>query len=122
MGKNLSDWQANNNSKAKTKQQTQEQLSSLLSQVLMTYDFGNFENCELNTEIILIYHQLHSPLYYVCRNLHKMASFLLWSCVPLVHIDPAPSTCERVLLLQMEAHWQCGRVLYSPSSWVWKPD
>ena len=33
----------NNNNKAKTKQQTQEQLPSPLSQVLKTYDFGNFE-------------------------------------------------------------------------------
>ena len=30
----------------------QEQLSSPQSHVLMTYDFGNCENCELNTEII----------------------------------------------------------------------
>ena len=22
----------------------------------------------------------------------------------------------------MEAHWQCGRLLYPPSSWVWKSD
>ena len=58
MGNNLAEQQVNNNNKAKTKQQTQEQLSSPLSQVLKTYDFGNFENCELNTEIILIYHQL----------------------------------------------------------------
>ena len=36
----------------KAKQKTQEQLSSPLSQVLKTYDFGNFENCELNNEII----------------------------------------------------------------------
>ena len=43
------------NNKAKIIQQKQEQP---LSQVLKTYDFGNFENCELNTEIILIYHQL----------------------------------------------------------------
>ena len=48
--------QGNNNNKAKPKQQTQEQLSSPLSQVLKTYDFGNFGNCELNTEIMLIYH------------------------------------------------------------------
>ena len=31
----------------KAKHITQEQLSSPLSQVLKTYDFGNFENCEL---------------------------------------------------------------------------
>ena len=56
MGNKLAEQQVNNNNKVKTKQQTQEQLSSPLSQVLKTYDFGNFENCELNTEIILIYH------------------------------------------------------------------
>ena len=76
MGNNLDEQQVNNNNKAKMKQQTQEQLSSPLSQVLKPYDFGNFENYELNTEIILIYHQLHSHLYHVCRNLHKRASFL----------------------------------------------
>ena len=58
MGNNLAEQQGNNNNKAKTKQQTEEQLSSPLCQVLKTYDFGNFENCEINTEIILIYHQL----------------------------------------------------------------
>ena len=58
MGHNLAEQQVNNNNKAKTKQQTPEQLSSPLSQVLKTYDFGNFENCELYTEIIFIYHQL----------------------------------------------------------------
>ena len=54
-GNNLAEQQVNNNNKAKTKQQTQEQLSTPLSQVLKTCDFGNFENCELNTQIILIY-------------------------------------------------------------------
>ena len=47
MGNNLAEQHVNNNNKAKTKQQTQEQLSLSLSQVLMTYDFGNFEYCEL---------------------------------------------------------------------------
>ena len=56
MGNNLAEQQVNNNNKVKMKQQTQEQLSSPLSQVLKTSDFGTFENCELNTEIILIYH------------------------------------------------------------------
>ena len=46
MGTNLAEQQVDNNNKANTKQQMQEQLSSL-SQVLKTYDFGNFENCEL---------------------------------------------------------------------------
>ena len=75
MGNNLAEQQVNNNNKAETKQQTQAQLSSPLSQVLKTYDFSNFVNCELNTEIILIYHQLHSPIYHVCRNLHKRPPF-----------------------------------------------
>ena len=44
----------NNNNKAKAKHQTQEQISSPLSLVLKTYDFGNFENCELNIDITLI--------------------------------------------------------------------
>ena len=46
MGNNLAEQQVNNNNKPK---QTQEQLSSPLFQVLKTYDFGNFENCKLNT-------------------------------------------------------------------------
>ena len=60
MGSNLAEQQVNNNNKEKIKQETQEQLSSPLSQVLKTYsyDFGNFENFDLNTEIIWIYHQL----------------------------------------------------------------
>ena len=41
MGNNLAQQQVNNNNKAKTKQQTQEQLSSSLSQILKAYDFGN---------------------------------------------------------------------------------
>ena len=56
MGNNLAEQQVNNNNKAEAKQQIQEQLSSPLSQVLKIN--GNFESCELNTEIILIYHQL----------------------------------------------------------------
>ena len=56
MGNNLAEQQVNNNNEAITKQQTQEQLSSPLSKVLMIYDFENCENCELNTEIIFIYH------------------------------------------------------------------
>ena len=77
MGNNLAEQQVNNNNKAKTKLQTQEQLSSPLSQVLKTYNFDNFEKCELNAEIILIYHQLPFSSHHVCRNLHKRASFLL---------------------------------------------
>ena len=51
MDNNLAEQQVNNNNKAKTKQQMQEQLSSPLSQVLKTYDFGNFENCELKVKL-----------------------------------------------------------------------
>ena len=51
MGNNLAEQQVNNNNKAKAKQETQEQLSSPLSQVLKTYDFGYFEKCEQNTDI-----------------------------------------------------------------------
>ena len=47
MGNNHVEQQVNNNNKAKTKQQVQEELSSLQSQVLKTYAFGNFENCDL---------------------------------------------------------------------------
>ena len=71
MGNNLAGEQVNNNNKAKTKQQTQEQLSSPLSQVLKTYDFGIFENCELHIDISLIYPHLHLLLYHVCRNPHE---------------------------------------------------
>ena len=62
-GYKLAEQQVNNNNK-KTKQQIQEQLSKPLK----TYVFGNFENCLLNTEIVLIYHcwyivlQIHSPV------------------------------------------------------------
>ena len=42
MGNNFAEQQMNNNNKVKTKQQTQVQLSSPLSQVLKTYDFGKF--------------------------------------------------------------------------------
>ena len=56
MGNILAEQQVNNNNKAKAKQQMQEQLSSTQSHVLKTYDCGNFENCELRTEIILICH------------------------------------------------------------------
>ena len=53
--KNLAEQQVNNNNKAKTKQQTQQQLSFPLSQALKTHDYGNFANCGLDTEINLIY-------------------------------------------------------------------
>ena len=74
MGNNLAGEQVNNNNKAKTKQQTQEQLSAPLSQVLKTYDFGIFEDCEQNIDITLIYPHLHPLLYHVCRNPHRGVS------------------------------------------------
>ena len=74
MGNNLAEQQVNNSNKAKAKSQTQEPLSSPLSQVLTTYDFGNCENCELNTGIALIYPHLHPPVYHVCRYPHRRAS------------------------------------------------
>ena len=75
MGNNLAEQQVNNNNKAK--QQTQEQLSSLLSQVLKTYDAGNCDICEVNIDTTLIYPHLHPVLYHVCRNIHKRASHCL---------------------------------------------
>ena len=59
MDSNLAEQQVNNNNKAKTKQQMHEQLSSPLSQVLKTYDFGNFENSELKEKLF----ELSSTLY-----------------------------------------------------------
>ena len=52
MGNNLAEQQMNSNNQAKAKWQTQEQLSSPLSQVLKTDDFGNLDNCELNIHIL----------------------------------------------------------------------
>ena len=83
MGNNLTEQQMNNNNKAKTKQQTQEQLSSPLSQLLKTYYFGNGENLELNTEIIWIYHQL--PFSFV-------------PCVEIYTKEP-PSSCRVMYLI-----------------------
>ena len=51
IGHNLAEQQVNSNNKVKTKQQMQEQLSLPLSQVLKTYDFGNFETCELKVKL-----------------------------------------------------------------------
>ena len=56
MGNNFAEQQVNNNNKAKRKQQTQKELSLPLSQGLKTHDFSCFENCELKTETVLIYH------------------------------------------------------------------
>ena len=58
----------------------QEQLSSPLSQVLKTYDFGNFENCELNIDITLIYTHLHPLMYHMCGNTHRRAPFPVGIC------------------------------------------
>ena len=44
MGNILAEDQVNNNNKATTEQQMEEQLSSPLPQVLKTYDTGNFGN------------------------------------------------------------------------------
>ena len=74
MGNNLPEQQVNNNNKAKIKQQTQEQLSSPLFQVLKTSDCHNFENCVLNIDIALIYPHFHSLVYHMCRNPHRRAS------------------------------------------------
>ena len=52
----------------------QEQLSSPLSQDLQNDDFGNFEICELNIDITLIYPHLHPLMYHVCRNPQTRAS------------------------------------------------
>ena len=56
----------------KGKQKTQEQLSSPLSQVLKTYDFGNFQSSELIMK--LCDPTFHPHLYNKSRNLHK------WIC------------------------------------------
>ena len=105
MGNNLGEQQVNNNNKTKAKQQTQEQLSSSRSQVLKTYNFGNFENFELDTGITLIYPHLHPLAYHVCRDPHRRASSSLLEYVRLVHIDPASFINKSNLPLQMEAHW-----------------
>ena len=69
MGNNLAEQQVNNNNKAKAKQQTQEQLSSPLSQVLKTYDFGNFENCEL--EVNYLIWGYCNEIFFFCTRLTK---------------------------------------------------
>ena len=75
MNNALIDQQMNNNNKAK--QKTQEQLSSPLSQVRKTYDFGNFENCELIMKLFDLSLTSHPHLYHKSRNLHK------WICSPM---------------------------------------
>ena len=74
MGNDLDEQQMSHNNNAKAKQQTQQQLSSSLSQVLKTYDFGISENCKLNIDITLMYLHLHPLMYHMCRNLHRRAS------------------------------------------------
>ena len=57
---------------SKTKQQPKEQLSSPLSQVLKTYDFGNFENCELKVKLSELQSTLYPLLYRKHMDLHRM--------------------------------------------------
>ena len=70
MGNNLAEQQVKNNNKAKTKQQTQEQLSSL-SQVLKTCDFGDLRIVSLVLKLFRSIIDFHSHLYHVCRTLHQ---------------------------------------------------
>ena len=56
-----------------SKQKTQEQLSSPLSQILKTYDFGNFEICELIMKL-LIYHQLFILICTIRVEIHTNGS------------------------------------------------
>ena len=104
MGNNLPEQQVNNNNKAKIKQQTQAQLSSPLFQVLKTSDFHNFENCELNIDIALIYPHLHPPMYQMCKihtegPPHACRNMYLWYIFP-----PASSINKSDLPLQRKAH------------------
>ena len=84
MGNNLAEQQVNKNNKTKTEQKLQQQLSSPLSQVLKTYDFGNCENCELKVKLFELSSTSYPQLYHKCRDLHKM----IWlnmdlSCSPV---------------------------------------
>ena len=85
MNNNLAEQQVNNNNnKAKTKQESQEQLSSPLSQVLMTYDFGNFENCELKVKLSELSSTSYPQLYHEHRHLHKKIRLNMdLSCSPM---------------------------------------
>ena len=84
MNNNLAEQQVNNNNKAKTKQESQEQLSSPLSQVLMTSDFGNFENCELKVKLSELSSTSYPQLYHEHRHLHKKIRLNMdLSCSPM---------------------------------------
>ena len=73
----------NNNNKAK-KQELQEQLSSPLSQVLRTYDFGSVENCELKVELSELSLTSYPQLYHEQRVLHKTIWLNMYlSCSPV---------------------------------------
>ena len=76
MVNNLAEQQVNNN-KAKNKMTNIGTTLFTTIQVIKTYDFGNFGNCELNIGIILIYLHLHPLMYHMCKNLHRRASFFL---------------------------------------------
>ena len=56
---------------------------------------------KLKTNKHKIYHQLHSHLHHVHRNLQKRALFLMLNYVALEHSDCDPFTSERHLPLQM---------------------
>ena len=51
MDNDIAEQQVNNDIQAKTKQQMQDQLSSPPSEVLKTYKFSNFKNCELKVKL-----------------------------------------------------------------------
>ena len=79
----------------KQSKKTQEQLSSPLSQVLKTYDFGNFEKCELIIKLFNLSLTSHPCLYHKSRNLHKWTCSPMWLCIPLVQTDPVPVITEK---------------------------
>ena len=87
------------------KHKTQEQLSSPLSQVLKTHDFGNFENCELVMKLFDVSLTSHPHLYHKNRNLHKWICSPIYLCVSLVQSDPAPVIAKKDLPLQLRVHW-----------------
>ena len=56
-----------------------EQLSSPLSQVLKTYDFGSIMNYEI--DITLIYPHLLLLMYHVCRNVNRSPPLPVGICI-----------------------------------------
>ena len=80
----LAEQQVNNN-KARTKTTImQEHLSSPQSQVLKTYDFGNFENCKLKVNLSDLSLTSYPHLYHKHSDLHEM----IW-----LNIDPPCALC-----------------------------